>query len=379
MRQTSDGFLEAIKTLINDGTGLDVSEAAAFVTLALFVVGLVSGIIQVGRFLARLLVRIHEKFVRHPYEGLYRADIYDTDEKIIQVSDVVEVQHRLGNFQVKPIYVRNKKFNYEVNLTHRPTGILEGPWSHAERVYYGSAMLSPEKEGLAGYMLGNTAEGKSNVLTWRLRRTNLARKELVPSRIASSLNLGQSKPQLPKNGIERLISDHTRLGKAEFHYGELVFTIEPPACHPELSTFSRALLEFFEARQPNYSTVLDLGCGSGFYAVYLKDQGVPNVTAIDFPDVVQIAKNNAFRNLGNDHGIDFKDAVNDQVFMPLDRREKLDAILANLPFAPASNNRQYAKSTYFRSFAASDDLIFNLILGAKLHLKAGGALYFPFW
>jgi release factor glutamine methyltransferase len=115
-------------------------------------------------------------------------------------------------------------------------------------------------------------------------------------------------------------------------------------------------------------TVLDVGTGTGALAIWAAQRGAASVVALDISEVaVRNAKRNVER-LGFEDRVDIR--VSD-VFSSVDPPESFDIILANLPGRNkvAVDDTSAAQwDTEFRAHRA-------LFVGARTHLRAGGAMY----
>ena len=111
--------------------------------------------------------------------------------------------------------------------------------------------------------------------------------------------------------------------------------------------------------------LLDLGCGSGAYAIAAATMGVGAVVATDVdPQAVEATRRNARRN-----GVEV-DAREGSLFAPV-RGERFDVIVTSLPQLPSPRPVLPAR------YGGPDGLRFlrRLAKGAPAHLAPGGRLY----
>lgn len=314
--------------------------------------------------------------------GIFRAEIFDMTKGITQIEDIVWVTKRRKGYSVTPLYVRDKQFDYIVLLDSMRTPILEGKWWHIKNnVYRGYAMIRQYGDDYHGYMLGNTGTNQPNVLRWSLHYTGLKsfNRFNLRGRFKTKFHdITMTERRKQKNAISRIVHAHEQNPDDVYEYKGTKLRIDRGICNPKHSTFSVVLLEEALKQSSSLTSVLDVGCGSGLYAIHLKRAGAQTVVATDFQRVLQTARANAVSNLGENHGIDFRISQSDEVFMPVSRAERFDLILANLPFAPRRWNPGFKTSLYFKSFSANDALLFNFVIGCRLHLHQQGAAYFVF-
>lgn len=120
------------------------------------------------------------------------------------------------------------------------------------------------------------------------------------------------------------------------------------------------------------STVLDLGTGSGVYAIFARRNN-NTVVATDISDIaIQAAKQNAERN--NLDGIDFRKG---SIYEPING-EKFDYVVANLPFTNPEYCDSIKYSANYQNVCMDQDYFKELILNAPKYLKPNGRLYFTY-
>ena len=114
---------------------------------------------------------------------------------------------------------------------------------------------------------------------------------------------------------------------------DLVITVDEDVFPPDLGRCARNLAKVCAEYRPRRA--LDMGCGSGYLALALKQQGVPDVWALDAHEpAVACTKKNLEQNA---HVGPISAAVSD-LFDAVPESTEFDLVVFNQPFAPAAGD-----------------------------------------
>ena len=110
----------------------------------------------------------------------------------------------------------------------------------------------------------------------------------------------------------------------------LVITVDEDVFPPDLGRCARNMARICAEYHPRHA--LDMGCGSGYLALALKQQGVPEVWAVDLHEpAISCTRKNVRQ---NPHVGPISVAVSD-LFSAIPPSVRFDLIVFNQPFAPA--------------------------------------------
>src|SRR5262245_25291425 len=113
----------------------------------------------------------------------------------------------------------------------------------------------------------------------------------------------------------------------------LVITVEKDVFPPDLGRCARNLAKIGAEYRPRRA--VDMGCGTGYLALALKQQGVPDVWALDLHEpAVACTRRNLQQNA---HVGPISVAVSD-LFEAVPPTLQFDLVVFNQPFAPAAGN-----------------------------------------
>jgi len=143
----------------------------------------------------------------------------------------------------------------------------------------------------------------------------------------------------------------------------------PNVFNPDYARASTMLTEHLKAKTIKNRSVLDIGTGSGVYAIFSAYAGASKVLATDIsPYAVKCAQ----KNVKLHHMEDKIEVRKGDLFKPVKKEEKFDIILANLPFFKEDNFK--FKRSYIDKFFIDEKgrIIKTFIKGAKKHLNKNG-------
>jgi methylase of polypeptide subunit release factors len=180
-----------------------------------------------------------------------------------------------------------------------------------------------------------------------------------------------------------VIKAHERAIREQSSVREIVFRGVPlklnTGCFdPTQGHISIPLLDSVENQVQRDSLVLDLGTGSGFYAIYLaKTKGCRCVGVDVTAELVQLAQANAKRN-NVEHLTSFHLCEPGDLYSWASFDSEFDFILANLPFSSVKNTWGSKQSPYHLAFRGSRRLLTQVVLHSLAHIRPTGKLAFAF-
>ncbi len=145
--------------------------------------------------------------------------------------------------------------------------------------------------------------------------------------------------------------------------------IYPKVFCPNLGKASSLLLE--ELKLKRNSAVLDMGTGSGIYAIFCIYDGASKVVATDIsPYAINCAKRNVKMHKMSGR-IEIREG---DVFGPIRKKEKFDLILANLPFFRKGGFK--FNGTYIEKMFVDENakIIKSMLRDSRKHLNPDGKI-----
>lgn len=357
-------------------------------------------------------------FSDYPAEGVYIG--LRTGHTPDEVFDLLELT-RTGLFSRKLsgrlIYRHVPKYNYDLTLKiGDKESIYIGRWTgDREEQLYGVCQFwqsdpagpfcgvwagsDPRRSTIRGglwYLIPTGLKSFSWFSPWKSlprRLKRCLRTIMNQTPFHQWVNGPSSDPYILDDIIERhesifSLANGTHVTYEYEHLGtEVQLTIPKGAFHPGEGKISERLLEVAEKylrteveNTDESLSVLDLGCGVGFYAIYLAKWGASRVIGVDSDErSVSYARNNRQANGLSAEAIDFRTSDSrkpSDLYSKLDSDERFDLIIANLPFTARELCYRHKGSQYHESFAASERLWFHALLGAQFHLRPGGRMFF---
>jgi len=245
---------------------------------------------------------------------------------------------------------------------------ISGHWKNNAEGYEGDFTLIPyiSQGRLKGFWAGKDRSGDLQIKQWEWEKIKEAN---IPAEIMqldfdkdlhrqAMLNFVAKLERESQNAHSQLVEDiEIRLDKGIFspHLGEISLT-------------------FFQdcVKNLHNKDVLDMCTGSGLYAIKAAKNGC-RVVGVDISQkAIQVAHINARNNRCE---VDFRVG---SMYEALNKDERFDVILANLPFTSKKNAESVKNSSYYNSVSLDPDLLKEFILGAEMHLKPGGEVLFTF-
>jgi len=148
----------------------------------------------------------------------------------------------------------------------------------------------------------------------------------------------------------------------------LVITVDEDVFPPDLGRCARNMAKICAEYRPRRA--LDMGCGSGYLALALKQQRVPDVWALD---VHEPAISCTRRNLEqNPHVGELTIAVSD-LFEAVPPSARFDLVVFNQPFAPAA-----AEAVCGCASDGGYEISKRFLVEAPSRLVPGGSVVMPF-
>lgn len=151
-------------------------------------------------------------------------------------------------------------------------------------------------------------------------------------------------------------------------YGGCIFKVNSGVFPPYYGSF---LLER-SAEVKKGDDVLDVGTGTGFFAVLAAKKGARRVTATDIvAESVACAKQNAMMN-----GVQKKiKIVRGDLFSAV-KGEKFDAIFANVPILPSPAKKKDSMSIGRDGGKYGKEILYKVLKNSPRYLNTGGRIYF---
>jgi predicted RNA methylase len=331
--------------------------------------------------------------------GTYLGEVHDPGRKAeLQISDVVVLKPS-GRRSLKggPIFNHYADNRYTMSLTCNPNhaNILQGTWVHkTESIYFGGCMFRRHNNGgttvLAGHYLGPALSGDIRNAPWVLRKISdeyfnyFSKRKGITRTIMRRLGR-TSDLRVQEDLLTSMIQKHVDYFNHEpapFLYEGLNIQIPPKGFNPKFGKISQKLIAYVVENEDLKSrSALDIGTGSGFYALVLGKAGASSVVGIDVNRrTIEIAAQNERKNraLIGDCKIEFRSNNGEGVYKGLRLQEKFDLIVANFPFTNTLSAAKHKSSPFYCNFVTTEEILFDLIMGAKIHLRAKGSFYLSF-
>ncbi|MCJ7856483.1 peptide chain release factor N(5)-glutamine methyltransferase [Lachnospiraceae bacterium NSJ-143] len=168
------------------------------------------------------------------------------------------------------------------------------------------------------------------------------------------------------------------LGKCEFMGHDFFVDKNVLIPRPDTEVLVETVLEY--AFKCGFKSILDIGTGSGCIAISLLLGGIERAAAVDISkDALNIAAKNAEYNKVADR-IKF---LNGNLFEPVDKYEKFDAVVSNPPYIPSGDIDLLMREVRdYEPYGALDggkdglDFYRKIIAGGADRLKDNGYMFF---
>jgi methylase of polypeptide subunit release factors len=307
-----------------------------------------------------------------------------------QEKDLVDVRHRawMHTVTITTEYSIDPDTHYTMEGTMSHPNVVDATWRSTKNpTVHGQVQFTYDPQGRVcrGRWTGvSSNDGEVHGGRWEMAQLDTSQNREVP-RLQCSL-------QSHGRALRQIIEEHAKKAREapEGYYvniespkGPLSLRIVKGVFDPSLGRVSPHLLRY-AAELPGES-ILDLGCGSGYMAIYLAKTRGASVAGIDLnPVAIQESMYNAGRNGVGDR-VKF---YTGDLFAPIyeDYKhdvERFDLIVANLPFTREEWYREGARSLgrqmrseYRPMFCCDGQLLKRMILGSQFYLRPGGRLVF---
>lgn len=331
--------------------------------LLLAVLGLVIGLLSI-RQINEAAEWILGYFKRNPFTGIYRTCWEYVDELSgtrSVVVDFLELTQR-GNTVKGGVFYSGVRKNYKISgrIEHRA---IYGEWTNAEKDYRGFFLWRNKSyTAIDGAWIGPTRDDKMQGGTWHLERM-----EQQPTHITEYF----FDRKLQRKALLGLVSalEGARNDANPVSVGSLQLTLVEGIFNPGSGRVSLELLELLKTEQAEVA--LDLGTGSGLYALFLASRGIRTIGVDVSAAAISCAQSNARLNQ-----IEAKFLRSD-LFKEV-RDKKFDLVCANLPFTRKEFCAPIKGSKYYPSFACNEDLLKRFIFEVPDHLTDHGSVLFAF-
>ena len=301
------------------------------------------------------------------------------------IYDVMEIKKTLfGSYKGNIVIHVNKQRNHQIKVKTSKIKpyLFEGKWSNLDdKVSSGFLQLSSnsfhDKGILSGIWTGTTKEHEVNGGSWMFHKVEefKNKKDVLDQLYHEKKSIDESSLM-----IDNIVKKHEEKGDSEFNYKNISLNIEKGMFNPDIGKMSIPLLEqTLSNGLTTPDSVLDVGCGAGFYAIYFAKQGVQKVTGLDIDkQSIERAKMNAIKNNIPSSVIDFKISSKFDIFDSLSYKDKFNLIIANLPFTAQELCNDFKNSKYYNLFAINKEVLVNFLLGCQMHLHENGVVYLVF-
>ncbi len=314
-------------------------------------------------------------------DGIYQGYWIDPQNKSINC-EVLLLKKTYKGFKAKPIYIHKDNHDYVLRGIPFTANkfIYSGSWKAKKRsAYKGSALfhLDYETNTFTGKWLGPRKSGEINGGEWIIKFKR-SKNNYLRTKIGSHFSLLVEKWTAKESIISEIIDKHEAYNNDKCVVDNIGLMLNKDSFIPTLGKISIPFIEYVSTQVTNTDKVLDLGTGTGFYAIYLSYKNKCNTIGVDIStSSINLAKNNAGINNVSDL-TEFRLCKQNDLFSSIDKNHRFDYIIANLPFSSIKNTYKSKKSNYSISFCGTKQLLENLILGAQFHIKPMGKLIFCF-
>ena len=148
----------------------------------------------------------------------------------------------------------------------------------------------------------------------------------------------------------------------------LTITVDPDVFPPDLGRCARNMARVCREYAPRRA--LDMGCGTGYLALALRHQLVPEVWAVDLHEPAVACTS---RNVDQNPGIGRVDVLLSDLFEAIPPSVRFDLIVFNQPFAPAES-----QSVCGCGADGGYEITRRFLAEAPAHMADGGRVVMPF-
>jgi SAM-dependent methyltransferase len=338
-------------------------------------------LLSVLYWLAKVMIRSYQ--ARALKSGIYRGFWIDPLKPEVNC-EVLRLSSFFGSLRAHPVYVHKKRHDYTLFIepAYKSKDIYLGRWVNSRKssLYHGTAMFrfDDQQLDLEGRWLGPRKEDHSiNGGVWHLvRYASEANNKYIHPPLWLRFDKLLSRLIPESSIIHNIIHKHEKYGIASMTFDNIKLKIERGTFVPSLGKVSISLVQRAALLVHTGDTVLDLGTGSGFYAIYLaKKFGIKCIGVDSSSELLDLARTNAEEN-GVEKLTEFKKCDPKDLFSAFSEDEKFNLIIANLPFSRRSLTAKSKSSQLYSSFAGSPRLVVQLILGSQFHALRGAQLLF---
>jgi tRNA1(Val) A37 N6-methylase TrmN6 len=186
---------------------------------------------------------------------------------------------------------------------------------------------------------------------------------------------------LPASIVRDIIQRHESRPAGGVHVDGLELEVDHKCFVPTLGKISTQLAQYIVSIPQVGQRVLDLGTGSGYFAIHVAKVAQAWALGVDVKDnLCDQAQANAARN-GVADLTEFRTCTLTDMYSCIDEDEKFDLIVANLPFTRwirAFRSWRAYRSDYYPCFRGTTRLLEQLVLGSQYHVRAHSRLVFCF-
>jgi len=350
------------------------------------ILSLVSSIIGVITFLyisfRTIIFWIQNQKLKIWKKGIYRGYWIDPHNEQINI-EILRLRKSIKGISIRPIYLHKAKYNYIFNAEPFLVDkyILWGQWKSVYRkIWRGYAMFhfDEEKNKFEGKWLGPRKDRKINGGEWILEYISLNKNQYFKSKLIKQYSILKERIFREDSIIDDIIKKHESFTQNNVKIDNIILNLNKDSFIPTLGKISIPMIKYVSSIVNENDKVLDLGTGTGFYPIYLAKNNKCHSLGIDISsNLITLAKNNSSLNNVSDLN-EFRLTDPNDIFKTIDKSEKFDYIIANLPFSKLSKTIKSKKSRFYHSFSSTYKIIVDLILGSQYYIKPEGKLIFCF-
>lgn len=348
------------------------------------IVSTIVAVLTIGLWLKHIATAGFRTFQSRSFRpGLYFSYWVDPKKNEVNAS-IVRIAKRFGKLFIRVLYAHNANHNYSISIKPfaKQDDIYIGEWRAKgnKSLYRGPVLFRYNSNSLIGKWLGPKSNHDINGGDFVIEYIHALDNEYLAYK-SNRLLYWLTRIKMPaKNAIIcDIIKKHEALPDEYcFTYRDIKLHIPRGSFCPELGKVSTPLLEYAKTCAVRGSNILDLGTGSGYYAIALAKYLGCNVTGVDIDTMeINAAKSNANNN-NVGHKARFFTVSKENPFESFINGEKYDLIIANLPFSRTSQVWHKRSHRMASCFHGNRKLIETLIMGSAYHILPRGKLVFAY-
>jgi 16S rRNA G966 N2-methylase RsmD len=362
-------FVEILSSIVGENWPTIISSIVGILTIVIWLLKIMS-----------LTFKSYKN--RHVKPGIYLSAWVDPIKKEINFT-ISKLTRLFGKFSLKVLYIHKDRHNYKISLESykKHQDIFSGYWEAqgSNSIYKGPVLFKFKSDIFEGWWIGPKENHDINAGLFRISYLDGSMNEYMLYKTRPWFYwISQIKLPANRSVTADIINKHENGTAQKFVYKGVTLDIPSHSFNPQFGKVSTHLLEYTKSSTLQKSRVLDLGSGTGFYAITLAKVLNCCCTGVDIDSKeISVAESNAGNN-GVDQLTDFRLLNSKDPFGNIRSNEKFDLIIANLPFSRESKTWKSRKHPMYNCFSGSRILIEKLILGSLYHINQEGRLVFAY-